>query len=345
MQERVPQRQTVTVGFTLNGRPVTAVAAPVRIACRHAAPRARPHRNQDRLRGGRLRRLHRSPRRPAGVRLPGADGAGRGRVDRDRRRRWPARADRALAPGVPGARRRAVRHLHSRHADGRSRPALPRADAVALRGRRRHRRRAVPLHRLPQDRRCGHGRGRRAARGGFGRGGRGLRRRGAAASGRRLGQGGGHGPVRRRRSSRRCALDARRPFPACARAIHAGRPGRGEGAHARARGHPDVGRRAGRELLRRLPQHEGPAGACARPRALPRRGGAGVGRNPAGGREHLGRRPPNHLDAANTRLIDRRGAGASDAGDPRRLSRQRAHARQPAVGRRPGRTCRRNRDR
>ena len=28
MQERVPQRQTVTVGFTLNGRPVTAVAAP-----------------------------------------------------------------------------------------------------------------------------------------------------------------------------------------------------------------------------------------------------------------------------------------------------------------------------
>ena len=54
---------------------------------------------------------------------------------------------------------------------------------------------------------------------------------------------------------------------------------------------------AGRELLRHLPQDEGPAGAGAGPRALPRRGGAGAGRHARRGRRHLGCRPADRLDS------------------------------------------------
>ena len=91
MQERAPQREAVTVSFTLNGQPTTRGRGAVRVAGRHAARRAGSHRHQDRLRRGRLRRLHGAARRRAGVRLPGADGAGRGRVDRDGRRPGAAR--------------------------------------------------------------------------------------------------------------------------------------------------------------------------------------------------------------------------------------------------------------
>ena len=80
-------------------------------------------------------------------------------------------------------------------------------------------------------------------------------------------------------------------------------------------------RRAGRELVRRLPQHQGSAGAGARPRALPRRGGAGAGRHAGGRRRPLGRRPANRLDAGTTRVVDRRCAGVGDASDPRQRAR------------------------
>ena len=43
----------------------------------------------------------------------------------------------------------------------------------------------------------------------------------------------------------------------------------------------------GENALRHLPEHEGPAGAGAGPRALPRRGGAGAGRHARRGRGHL----------------------------------------------------------
>ena len=54
----------------------------------------------------------------------------------------------------------------------------------------------------------------------------------------------------------------------------------------RARGDPDRGGRAGRELLRHLPRYQGPAGLRRRRSALPRRGGAGAGRHARGAGWH-----------------------------------------------------------
>ncbi len=92
-------------------------------------------------------------RRP--VRRPRRD---HGRGPRRRRRHALAAAARLRRP-----RRGAVRHLHAGHADERRRRCCARtpqpSEAEVL---RRARRRAVPLHRLPQDRRGGARGGRRA---------------------------------------------------------------------------------------------------------------------------------------------------------------------------------------
>ena len=71
-----------TVSFTLNGEPATVAAPPFASLADTLRERARPHRHQDRLRGRRLRRLHRAPRRRAGLRLPGATAQAEGaRID------------------------------------------------------------------------------------------------------------------------------------------------------------------------------------------------------------------------------------------------------------------------
>ena len=59
------------------------------------------------------------------------------------------------------SRRRPVRHLHARHADGRGGAAAQQRGAERSRRAGRARRRALPLHRLPQDRRGGARRRRR----------------------------------------------------------------------------------------------------------------------------------------------------------------------------------------
>ena len=110
----------------------------VRLAGRDAARRARPDRHQDRLRGRRLRRLHRPARRRAGVRLPRADGAGRRRAHRDGRGRGPDGLTDRLRRAFLAPRRGAVRHLHARHADGRE-PTCWRAARAAARARWRTR--------------------------------------------------------------------------------------------------------------------------------------------------------------------------------------------------------------
>ena len=82
-----------------------------------------PARLQERLRAGRVRLVHRLPRRRAGLRLPGRGRPGRGPRDRHRR---GARRRRRAAPGAAGVRRGgrgAVRLLHARPARADPRPA------------------------------------------------------------------------------------------------------------------------------------------------------------------------------------------------------------------------------
>ncbi len=130
-----------------------------------AARRSRSHRHQGRLRRGRLWRLHGAARRTADLFLPGGHGPGRRPAGRDGRgaRRRQRRAERA-AEILPRPWRRPVRHLHAGHADGGRGPAAAEVAAQSRRGRGRVGRRALPLHRLRQDRRRRHGRRRRRCR-------------------------------------------------------------------------------------------------------------------------------------------------------------------------------------
>ena len=115
---------------------------------------------------------------------------------------------------VPGARRGAVRHLHARHAHGRRRRPGPRSARRPGRDRGRARRRAVPLHRLREDRGRGAGRGARRQRLRAGRragrrsGRRAHRPRGRPAEGRRGRS--GSAPTTRRRTRCGFAWSARR---------------------------------------------------------------------------------------------------------------------------------------
>ena len=155
--------------FTLNGSPFRSRASPPH----HAAPlppRPRAHREQARLRRGRLRRLHGGaggPRRAGKSDLPRHQqlhrAAPHGRGARGRHRRRPRRG--RTAPPGPGA--------HGRATTGRSAATARRASRVHVRGvlpggRRdsRHRRPALrqplPLHRLPAHPRRDGRRARRA---------------------------------------------------------------------------------------------------------------------------------------------------------------------------------------
>ena len=123
--------------MTINGR----IGAPARrsrcAAHRRRARCARPHRHQARLRGRRLRRLHRAGRRRAGRELPDA-GARRRRQDGDDGRRHRRGKTASGAEGLHGARRPAMRLLHAGlHRRGRLRSTTaggrPRATAMPSR--------------------------------------------------------------------------------------------------------------------------------------------------------------------------------------------------------------------
>ena len=153
------------VAFTLNGTRSELERSAGHAAGRGAARRSRPHRHQDRLRCRRLRRLHGAARRPAGLRLPGGDGPGRGPRASRRSKASPAATARSprcsksflehgaaqcgiCTPGMLMAAQELLRAT---------------AQPSRARGRGCAGRRALPLHRLQQDRRCGDGRRRAGA--------------------------------------------------------------------------------------------------------------------------------------------------------------------------------------
>ena len=192
------------------------------------------------------------------------------------------------AARVPRARRRAVRHLHARHADGGERPPGPQRQSVARRGRGCAGRRAVPLHRLSEDRRSG------ARRGAAGGGGARRQRRRQHRQGGRAGQADRHGALWRRRSSGGCALSARHPLAARLCALHGRRSRRVRRGAAGPRARVD-GARCADQSLRHLSHHQGPAGAGRRPRALSRRSGGRVRRHARRDRSHSRRGRADHL--------------------------------------------------
>ena len=127
------------------------------------------------------------PARP-GRRARGDDGRGA------REPGW----DLCPAGGVPAPRRGAMRHLHAGHAHGGSRSPAPAPEPLRAGDDGRARRRALSMHRVPEDRRGGarrlRGRARPAARGGRSRG-------RPDAEGRRHPEADRRGDLRRRRRS------------------------------------------------------------------------------------------------------------------------------------------------
>ena len=157
--------------LTINGESHELIgrAALVR-CCDVLRTRARHDRHQGELPGSRVRRLHRAARRQGGELVHAARRAVPGPLDRDHRRAGAIPAAASAAARLHRARRRAVRLLHSGHDPGgqgvprRASGHVPSEAEVreALAGN------AVPLHRLPEDRRSGDrgGRQRIVARGG-----------------------------------------------------------------------------------------------------------------------------------------------------------------------------------
>ena len=278
----------------------------VAAARRRAARRPRPHRHEGRLPRRRLRRLHGAARRRAGVRVHRRARLVRGPRRHDGRR--PGRGRRhavAAAAGLRRPRRGAVRRLHAGHADERRGAAAREPAAWRSRGAGRARRRALPLHRLPQDRR-GRARGRRrAVRRPSRRPAAGHAVGARARAPRCAGQGARHRALRRRPAAgdhgAAGADDAHHPFAACARDLRARRSRRVPGALARHRGRADRGRRA-EQRVRDLRRPARPAGARRRPGALQGRGGRRVGRRCRGGvRRARGRGADPLLAAAGAR--------------------------------------------
>ena len=238
----------------------------------------------------------------AGLRLPRAGGAARGQARSDGRRAR-RRSDRSCAAALlPSSRRRAMRHLHARHADGLPRPLAPGREGRPRHGRSRARGRVVPLHRLSQDLR-GRARcrpfpgGRRRAAGG---GGSCSSEDGEAHRGHARSRGRSHfGAQRRRHVGARLArldgipkLDGSEVYgadkapqdalwlrairsPHARAAIHHRRSRRLRFEPARNLPRAHRRRCAGREFLRHLSRNEGPAGVRRGRDALSRRGGRG----------------------------------------------------------------------
>ena len=219
--------------------------------------------------GDRVHDVGRAPRRSAG-------GDPRG-PPRERR-------GHAAAGRVPRARRRAVRHLHARHAGVGGGAPASHVHAHRAAGHGRPRRCAVPLHRLPQDRRRGHGRacgrhGHRAVAA-AGRQGGGSPR----PAGRRPTQGERHRRLRRRRGARRSAHDPHRPLSPPPGELPARRHRRLRRGDAGRRGGADRGRRRGQQPVRRDPRHGRSARVRRGTRPVPRRsGGHDRGRTRADG--------------------------------------------------------------
>src|SRR5512138_1241810 len=120
---------------------------------RRAAQRGRPYRNEEGLRRGRLRRLHRPGRRQAAQFVSHARGGGRRPRGRHHRRNRAS-----IAGAVRPARRRAMRLLHA--GDDRDGEGAARREPATDRGGDplRHRREHLPLHRIHPDRRSDPGR-------------------------------------------------------------------------------------------------------------------------------------------------------------------------------------------
>ena len=208
-------RMPGTIGFTVNGAAGACQRAADGAAVPGAARRARPHRHQGRLRCRRLRRLHGAARRRAGLRLPDRGRPGRRREVVDRR--GPRRRIRigAAAAGVPSCATAPRNAASARPAcwwrRRRCWSAMPTPTETEIAGRAR--RRALPLHRLSQDRRGGHGRATPTASRRISPRGRPGRRRAHRAA-RRRGARSTAANLRRRRHARRmrccCAPSARR---------------------------------------------------------------------------------------------------------------------------------------
>ena len=77
---------------TVNGEPVEFLGGAGQSLLDALRDELRPHRQQGRLRHGRLRRLLGHRRRPAGLLLPDARAGGRRQAHRDRSRAWPTAA-------------------------------------------------------------------------------------------------------------------------------------------------------------------------------------------------------------------------------------------------------------
>ena len=202
-----------------------------------------------------------------------------------------AAADLLVAPRVPGT------------ADGHGRAG----------------RRAVPLHGLPENRRCRSG----VAQHQFGWRDRAGRRLAMPRSGtcgghrvlahRRPSQDHGRGPLRRRRRPRRRALAEGGPLAPRARAIYHRRPRAVPASQPRHRAHLHGPRRARRKLVRHLSRPQGPAGVRGRPRPPSRRAGVGAGGVARRGRVGRRRRPSDRLGAAARPARHRRRRSADGA--------------------------------
>ena len=256
------------------------------------------------------------------MRLPCRARPGRGPVGRHHRGPRSRDDQRPAAEGiVPRAWRGPMRHLHAGHA-GRRRGAARRAPWSRRKRRAGHdRRRALPLHRVSQDRRRHPGCRQPAAHGS-----RAHRRQGGRrprSPPRRHAQDRRRRPVRRGRPSgggARCAGD---PLALPPRRIPARRC-RGVGCGAsRDRACLHRGRRSGQERVRRDCALRGPAGFRGGGSALQGRGGCARGR---GGRGD-GRARPRHV----SRELGTTAGAQHDRGCARR--------RCPAPARRSRRQC------
>ena len=124
-------------------------------SARRAARRPASDRDQGRLRRRRMRIVFRAHERRTRKQLPRTCVAGGRRMRANRGRSRSGRQNASVAAGVPRLWRRAMRHLHAGHADGRY--ASARAQSASDHGgnSRRPCRESLPMHRLHPDLRVG----------------------------------------------------------------------------------------------------------------------------------------------------------------------------------------------